>query len=396
MAVLLVVSGTAGVWWVRSAPPTRARLEVPDLRAEGDADGMSVTLGTTRQEKLEFVTAVKRPIARVLRATGLVLPIDSRVVCIRPLSQGRLTETRVELGTKVHAGQVLAVYDNSESVDLAAQLTMAQAGLAQARAEAETERRALERARELLTIGSISRADLERRVADQARAAAGVRTQEAEIARVQERQRRFGTRPAAISLSPLVSPIEGVVIQISAVPGELIDSDREVFTIADLKTVRVQADVRDKDFGLLAPNLTAAVSVRAHPDRQFLGQVTSIGQMLDAKTNTVPVRVIVENPEGALRLNMFAAIEIMVPTDRESVMVPHEAVQTIDDKPVVFVRGTADRFDRRGVRLGLEDRSWVELVDGVTPGDIVVTTGSEQIRSILLRDRVGPGASIRR
>lgn len=394
MAVLLFVAGSAGLWWFRSAPPTRAKASTPDLRAEGDAAGTSVTIGRDRQDKLGFVTAAKQPIVRVLRATGLVLPVDSRVVRIRPLSHGRLSETRVELGSKVYAGQVLAAYDNTESVDLIAQLTVAQAGLAQARAEAETERRGLERARELLTIGSISRADLERRTADQARAAAGVKAHEAEIVRIQERQRRLGSRQAATNLSPLVSPIEGIVIQIGAVPGELIDTDKEVFIVADLTTVRVQADVRDVDFALLAPNLTAAISVRGHPDRQFPGQVTSIGQMLDAKTHTVPVRVTVENPDGALRLNMFASIEIIVPTGRNSVMVPYEAIQTVDDKPIVFVRGVADRFDRRGVELGFQDRSWVELADGVAPDDRVVTTGAEQLKSILLRDRVVPSAPV--
>jgi cobalt-zinc-cadmium efflux system membrane fusion protein len=357
-----------------------------------DAADAPVKMSAQAQQNigLEVARAALQPIVRTVRATGLVGFDETRIVRMRPLSRGRLTATKVELGAKVKAGQVIATYDNIEYGDLAGQLAVAQAGLAQARAEADTTRRAVERARELLSIGGIARAELERKTADQARAIAALRTQEAEIARVQERLRRFHAdgAPTASGASPIMAPIDGVVIKIDAVPGELLDPDREIFTVADLATVWVQADVLEKDIGLIEPGQTASVSVVAQPDKRFPAQVSYVAQILDPKTNTARVRCVVANPDGALKLNMFATIDIGVPTDRRAVVVPPAAIQYVDEKPGVFVRRDAESFERRVVAVGVEDRGWIELTDGVAAGDAVVTTGSFQLKSILLRDRI--------
>jgi cobalt-zinc-cadmium efflux system membrane fusion protein len=332
-----------------------------------------------------------RPILRTVRATGLVGFDDTRVARIRPLTRGRLLETRVELGTRVQAQQILATYDHVEISDLTGQLAVARAGLARARAEADAMGKALDRNRELLAIGGVARAELERRSADAARADAGVRAQEAEIAMIGEKLRRFGVASSAAARtagSPIQAPIDGIVVKIDVVPGEIVDVDRELFTIADLSTVWVQADVLEKDLGLIRPGLDASIGVAGHPDRRFAGRVNYVADMLDPQTNTARVRCAVANPDGALKLNMFASVEIAVPTGRAAATVPPGALQYVDEKPVIFVRKSPDGFERRDVRLGVEARDWIEILDGVTPDEAVVTTGSFQLKSILLHDRI--------
>jgi cobalt-zinc-cadmium efflux system membrane fusion protein len=326
---------------------------------------------------------------RTVRATGIIGADETKVVRIRPVSRGRLLQTSVELGSRVKAGQVIATYDNFEIGDLSGQLAIAQALLAQAHAEAEMAHKAVARTRELLESRAAAHADLERRVAEEARAVAALRTQEAEIGKLNEKLRRFGVAGGkASTASPIQSPIDGVVVKIDVVPGETIDVEREIFTIADLSTVWAQAEVMEKDLAVIEPGQEVAVTVAAYPERRFEGRVSYVAAMLDPKTNTVRVRSALANPDGSLKLNMFAAVEIAVPTGREAVTVPPSAVQYVDDKPVVFVRKAPEEFERRYVRVGLEQRGWVEIAEGVQAAETVVTAGSFQLKSILLRDRI--------
>lgn len=366
-----------------SSPKGKASAE-----AQVPAMGALATVKPYSLAGIGVLAVSKQEVVLRKRATGLVMADETRLVRVRPLSRGRLTEMKVELGSRVGAGDVIAVYDNIESGDLSGQLAIARAGLAQARAEADTERRAVERARELSEIGGIPKADLERRTADHARAVAALRTQEAEIARIQARLRRAGINGAQGEQSTLVSPIDGVVIKIDAAAGELVDTEREVFLIADLRTVWVQAEVLERDLGLVVPGLAVEVSVGGYSDRPFAGQVAYVGQILDPKTNTVRVRCVVANESGALRLNMFARVEFIAPTGREAVMVPAGAIQLLDGKAVVFVRRDAESFELRTVERGIEERGWVEIAGGLNPGDAVVTTGSFELGVLWQREAI--------
>jgi len=389
LALVLSVGGAAAALLLprgREAAPARA----PAAAAPSATETNLVSMPEIAQRNIALATvpAVVAPIVRSVRATGMVGFDETRVVRMRPLARGRLLQTRVELGSRVRKGDVLATYDNVETGDVSGERAVAQAGLAEARVEAETAARALERARELLAIGGTARADVERRTADAARAQARVQTRQAEIAKLDEKLRRFGVAPTGREATPILAPIDGIVVKIGVVPGEMVDIDREAFTIADLSSVWVQADVLETDLALIRPGQAAAIGVAAYPDRRFAGTVAYVAEMLDPKTNTARVRCRVDNADGALKLNMFAGIEIAVPTGHDGVTVPPAALQDVDGQPVVFVRTGAERFERRNVGVGVEARGWVELTDGVAAGEPVVANGSFALKSILLRDRI--------
>ena len=333
--------------------------------------------------------AARRAIVRTVRATGLVGFDDTRVVRVRPLARGRLIDIRIALGARVSAGQVLATYDPIELSELTGRLAVARAELARAQAGAEAARQALERARQLVAVGAAARADLELRTADATRASAAVRARDGEIAALGEQLQRFGAGGPHAGGGVLRAPIDGVVVKLDMVGGELVDVDRELLTIADLSTVWVQADVPESDLPLVGAGQDAAVAVAGYPDRRFAGRVAYVADMLDPRTNTARVRCAVANPDGALKLNMFATVEIAAPAGRDGVTVPAGALQQVDGKPVVFVRRGPERFERRDVRLGVESRDWVEIADGVAAGETVVTAGSFELKSILLHDRLG-------
>jgi cobalt-zinc-cadmium efflux system membrane fusion protein len=369
-------------------PAAAPAAATPEAAAPSE-EPSTLTMTAVAQRNIGLVDAPAEvePILRTVRATGLVGFDDTRVVRVRPLARGRLLETRVGLGSRVTSGQIVATYDHVEISDLNGQLAVARAALAQARADAAAAHQALERSKQLVAVGGIARADLERRTADAARADGAVRMQEAEIATFGDKLKRYGVSGRA-DASPIRAPIDGVVVKLNVVPGELVDLERDVLTIADLSTVWVQADVLETDLPLVATGQDVSIAVAGYPDRRFAGTVTYVADMLDPKTNTARVRCAVANPDGALKLNMFATVEIAAPAGRTGVTVPAASLQDVDGKPVVFVRTGPESFERRDVRLGVETSDRIEIADGVKTGDKVVTTGSFQLKSVLLHDRI--------
>jgi cobalt-zinc-cadmium efflux system membrane fusion protein len=215
-----------------------------------------------------------------------------------------------------------------------------------------------------------------------------VRARDAEIAALGEQVQRFGATGERAAAGAIRAPIDGVVVKLDMVAGELVDPDRELLTIADLSTVWVQADVMETDLALVAPGQAAAIAVAGWPDRRFAGRVAYVADMLDPRTNTARVRCAVANPDGALKLNMFAAIEIAAPAGRDGVTVPPAALQEVDGKAILFVRRGPERFEPREVRPGVATPDWVEITAGVAAGETVVTDGGFQLKSVLLRDRI--------
>ena len=257
--------------------------------------------------------------------------------------------------------------------------------------------RALERAQKLVDIGAISQAEYDRRTAEYANARAG-------MSNVEEKLHRFGVTDAELdsligntdeslhrhaSQSVLRAPFEGTVIDYNVAEGEVVDADRELMTVADLSTVWVQADVYEKDIAMVHEGQTASVTVEGYPDAVFTGTITYVSDLLDPTTRTAKVRCEVPNPDGRLKLEMFATIQIPTPGDRDAVMIPAAAIQQIDDTPAAFVRIDDERFQRRGIQLGVKSNGWVEIVQGVQEGESVVTQGSFYLKSTAMRDKIG-------
>lgn len=372
--------------------------------AKSSAGSKIVRMDVAGQRNIGLQTdsAQSRKVIQTIQATGIVGPNETRVAHIRPLAVGRILKVYVQIGDRVRAGQALATYDNIELGELVGQYETAIAGSRKAAAEAEVAQRALERAKGLVTLGAVARAETERRTAEYANARALIATQQADISRIDEKLHRFGLSEADIdelrneksshrevSRDTLQAPFSGIVTKYDIAVGETVDTNRELFTVVDLSTVWVQADVYEKDIREIKRNSVARIKVDAYPDRTFEGRITYISDLLDPKTRTVRVRCVVANPEDLLKLDMFATIAVPSPIGRTAVMIPEAAVQQVNDRPVVFVRKAEDSFEARDVELGITDRPWVEVVKGIQPGERVATNGSFNLKAILLREQIG-------
>jgi cobalt-zinc-cadmium efflux system membrane fusion protein len=298
----------------------------------------------------------------------------------------------------------LATYDNIQLGELVGDYLGARAVLRQAEADLDVKKKVFDRGRELIKLEAIARQELDLREAELKTAEAAVSRDQAAVSRVEEQLHRFGlTDPDLGRLSPvegssphrdashaiLRAPFDGVVTKYDVAEGEVAEPERELFTVTDLASVWVLADVFEKDITKVRAGTDAVVRVDAYPDRIFTGRVTYAADLIDPQTRSAKARVVVTNLDAALKLDMFARVTIPTAEQRDAVVVPVAAVQQIDNKTVVFVQQGPNRFVRRAVELGNPAGADVEVRAGLKAGEKVVAAGSFYLKTALLRERIG-------
>jgi cobalt-zinc-cadmium efflux system membrane fusion protein len=326
-----------------------------------------------------------------LQMTGSVQPIDSRVTHVRPLARGRIQDVKVKIGDRVEGRQELATFDNIEAGELATQYDAAQAELSRTRAQLTAATRQAERVRTLLGQGVAAQKELEAAQADQQQLEASVRGQQATLAGMEARLRRYGVSASSGDrqvVSSIRAPFSGVVTRVAAAPGDVVDSSSDLFAVADISRVYVQAQVYEKDLARVRTGQSVTIVVDAYPDQRFTGRVAAIGDVVDPQTRTIAVRCEVANPQRQLKLDMLARIELATAATTPVLALPSDAVQSVDDKPVVFVK-SGDQFSVRAVEVGPTSASMVAITSGLKAGDIVVTRGAFQVKSALLSKGLG-------
>lgn len=363
-----------------------------ELKQNGAKGPRTVQMKRAAQAQVGVIVAPAKMtnLKEYLTVTGTVQPVDSRVAHVSPIARGRIQETLVRVGDRVRAGQELARFDNLEAGTLVSEYRTAESELRKLRIQRQAATQRTERNRRLAELGAVPRKDLEASQAEEQSAAESVQGQESVLAGLLARLRRFGVKPdsGGPPLATIPAPISGIVIAVSVAPGEVIDAGKELFTIADISTVWVQAEVYEKDLGQIKTGQTAAVHVDTYADRQFDGKVTYIGDVLDPKTRTVKVRCEIPNQQSLLKLDMFATVGLPTISQRQALAVAESAVQQVNGQPIVFVRRSEEIFEARPVVLGMRVGGLVEISSGVAPEEAVATQGSFHLKSVLLEKEI--------
>ncbi len=189
---------------------------------------------------------------------------------------------------------------------------------------------------------------------------------EAEIARL----RRTGRSARRIAIT---APADGVVIDKPVQEGMRVDAGQALYRTADLSEMWLIAQVQEQDLAAIVPGERARATFVAFPGRIFEGRVDFISPALSAETRTARVRIVLPNPDGALRAAMFANVEIDAAAGGAPVLsVPNSAVLDSGSRQVVLVARGEGRFEPRPVQLGVRGDDWAQVLGGLAPGDRVV------------------------
>ena len=321
----------------------------------------------------------------ILRLPGVVQPNAYKQVVVTPVAGGRVTRVLAELGQSVRRGQPLAEIFSPE-------LAEAKTRFVSARAELDAHERELQRTEKLVAIGSASRQELERLHGEHAAKLTAVESSRSRLELLGlSRSAIAGLEPGKEvgAVTTVSAPIAGVVTERAANTGLNVDTTAKLFTIVDLSTVWVVADLYEKDFSRVRVGASAGVTTRAFPDTTLRGKVSYIDPQLNPETRTAKLRVEVPNAKQELRLGMFADVTVDGAGAGAVAMIPRAAVQNVADRTVVYVADPKQpgRFIEREVHLGDRSGSDVAVLNGLRPGDQVVADGSFNVRAE--RDRLG-------
>lgn len=313
-----------------------------------------------------------------LPVTGTITYDANRLSHVGARVEGRIVQLSVEAGATVVAGQTLAILESTEVGQL-------RASESEATALVEIARENFDRERRLQSQGISSRKEMLDAEADLRRA-------EAALNGARQRLKVLGTGPGEGGRFALAAPFRGVVVARTATLGEVATSSGQLFTVADLDRLWIELDLYERDLARVRRGQSVRISTTAYPGRVFAGEVGYVGDILDPEKRTVRVRVEIPNAQRALKPGMFANATIEVDHGGVPlVVIPEEAVQRIDGRPIVFVPGAAPgEFRVVAIEVGESaDGGRVVVTSGLNAGDRLVSTGAFALRSELARAEIG-------
>ncbi len=173
----------------------------------------------------------------------------------------------------------------------------------------------------------------------------------------------------------VVSPASGYITERNALPNAYVQADTKLYTIADLSTVWVYANVFQTDVGRLKPGDPAEVTVDSYPGRTFRGRIDQILPDVDAATRTVRVRLVFRNSGLALKPGMYVSVNIGVPLGRQLV-IPASGVLQTGDREIAFIDRGQGRLEPRVVQTGLQLDDSVVVLKGLQAGDRIVSSAN--------------------
>lgn len=342
-----------------------------------------VELSEKQAGSLKIGTVESRNFERFKTAVGTIDFNENVLVQISTQYPGKIIKAFFNVGDDIKQGEILFTIDSPDLL-LAESTLLASAGVL------ELQKRTLARVTQLIKAGGSAQKDVDQATSDQ-------QTAEGNYKAARNAARVFGKTDAEIDRilderkvdSTLVvpSPISGRIIARNAAPGFLTQpgSTPAPYTVADVSTMWMIANVIETDAPAYKVKQEVEVKVPAYPDRVFKGHVTTVGATIDPTTHRQLVRSEIDDPEHLLRSGMFASFKIHVGEPIRSLAVPANGiVREGDGTMTVWVTADRRRFTKRTVKVGLQQNGWDQILEGLEPGDVVVTDGAVFLSNKLL------------
>jgi membrane fusion protein, copper/silver efflux system len=316
---------------------------------QDDGKTVKVSLDKVQRSGVRTETVEPRVIISSVRAVGTAKHDESRLTIVTMRSDGFIEQLFVNrTGQHVHAGEPLFRVYSADIVRAQIDLLVSVRSVARGVSGTDTERTIQGAMQQLRNLG----------------------VSESRIREVRE----TGTTPRTLDW---LSPATGDVIEKNVINGQRVRAGDELFRIADHSHLWVIADVAEADLPMLKNGTRATVTFRAYPTQPVEGQVTFIYPELRVETRTARVRIEVPNPEGRLKVDMYADVVFQPGADDAAVVaVPTSAVIDSGTRQLVLIAKGEGRFEPRPVKLGRRSDGYVEITEGVISGEEVVTSAT--------------------
>jgi membrane fusion protein, heavy metal efflux system len=383
-AALAVAAFLVAKFVVFQAPVAATNQEPPAARsAPAPEQEQAVDLSEKQMGLIKVGPVDTRDFEILKTAVGTIDFNENMSVQVFSQYPGKILKAFYNVGDEVQRGDVLFTIDSPD-------LLQAESTLLAAAGVLELQKRVLARVTGLLKSGGSAQKDVDQATSDQ-------QTAEGNFKAAKDAVRIFGKADAEIDQilnsrkieSTLVvpSPISGRVVTRNAAPGFLTQpgTPPAPFQVADVSTMWMIANVIETDAPAFKVGQPVEARVPAYPDKTFKGHVTNVGSIIDPNTRRQLVRSEIEDPEHLLRSGMYASFVIRVGDPVRSLAVPEAGVvREGDGTMTVWTTRDSRHFVKRIVQTGIRQDGWVQILEGLQPGETVVTDGAVFLSNKLL------------
>lgn len=326
-----------------------------------------------KRNGIKTVVVSRQPLTPAIRVVGTATFDPSHVAAIGTRLRGFVRRTMKYEGDQVTEGEALAEIESAE-------LGQAQATVAATKAQTEAAEINAKRESALLDKNLTTAREAEV-------AGTTLATQKAVLGAAEQRVRALGgADKGPLGVYILRAPIAGSVVERHLSPGQSVDANTVAYRVANLSHLWIELAVSEQIVGAVRRGDEVEVASVSDEGRKIKGTVAHVGEVIDLTTRSADVRIAVDNDKRALRpgQSVFATIHASGP-EHEALLVPQSAVVYVDGKPTVFVAHTPTRIMPQVVKLGGQDQTRIEIVDGVTEKQEVVSEGVFYLKAELFR-----------
>lgn len=353
---------------VEAKTPTKPDPDVPTSSEEGK---IALTDEQIKENGISIQTVGAAYIKSVVTLPGEIRFNEDKTSHVVPRLAGVVESVSANLGQPVKKGQVLAVIASTGLTDYRSELLSVQKRLDLARVT-------YERQKKLSEEGILAKKDY-------LQAQQAMREMEIAVQNTQQKLIALGTSPHvsahanALNRYEIRAPFDGMIVDKHIALGEAVKEDANIFTLSDLSSVWAEMIVSAKDLNVVRVGKNVIVKATAF-DSSATGTVSYVGSLMGEQTRTAKARVVLANPQMAWRPGLFITVELVDKEIEVPIVVSSDAIQTINDKPTVFIR-VPDGFIAQAVTTGLSDGKVTEIVQGLKSGTQYAANGSFVIKA---------------
>ena len=340
-----------------------------------------IGLETARVERMEL--------ERVITVPGQIIPNQNKIAIVSPFIEASINCAFVNVGDRVKEGDELACLTSPEIGILRAEYDKAEA-------ELDIRKQNFERQSKLYSESIISKkafqqAELEKNIADVNFNYASKKLLAIGVTQEEIDEPPTGHSHAVGSTIHIHSPISGVITNRFGSIGQKVNPSHELFEIIALENVWCEADIFEKDLTRIKKGQTVHVRVSAYQNDYFTGKIFYIGSTLDSDTKTIKILVEIGNKGEKLKPGMFANTNIVIGKKANTLVIPKEAILEDEGLQIVFAK-EPQGYHRHVVTTGIVSDPYIEILSGLSEGNVIVTKGNYQLKSKLKMSGVDPHA----
>ncbi len=345
-----------------------------DKPADGPfGGGGAISYLKEQQWVVDFMVAqpVKKDLGSFVTATGELVPVSNAEATVAAPLAGIISTTRPLpfIGKKVAKGEIVALID--PPISPAGGIGQLGAAYAEAKNRVALAQKEYDRAKRLheAKIAPLKRVEEAESSLSSARAA--LEPLEKAMASVKgEGGGRIAVR----------APVSGTVVEVTAGAGKGVEAGQPILRIVNTGTLWLKANLPANEIGTAGKSLNATFTVAGLTDVFKPSRLVSVGDMLDPQSRTIPVLFEVPNQSGRLKVGLFASVAIRTGSVAGALAVPRDALIEDEGRWFVFIQSSGEAFDRREVKIGVEDGGFVQITGGLTGDERVTTRGAYYVK----------------